>query len=109
MVNETETENFKKILLSIKKNNTQKWLAKELKVSPFAVSSWLNDGTFPTYENLQFIANYLNISFDQLMAKIKGEKLNQDFPEKAEMIFEYIKDIPKKEKIQLIKLLLDYL
>lgn len=53
------------------KNITITILAKDLNVSRQAVYSWLNNRYYPDIEALSKLANYFNVSFDEL---ITGEK-----------------------------------
>ena len=80
-------ENLKKLR---KKNDlTQEQLAEVLGVSPQAVSRWESEATYPDITMLPTIANYFDVSLDELigMEKIKDEKNIAEIVEKAKINF----------------------
>lgn len=73
-------ENLRK--LRIKNELTQEKLAEVFGVSPQAVSRWENNSTYPDVTMLPSIANYYNVSIDELMGmdEIRNvEKINSIF------------------------------
>lgn len=73
-------ENLRK--LRIKNELTQEKLAEVFGVSPQAISRWENNSTYPDVTMLPSIANYYNISIDELMGmdEIRNiEKINNTF------------------------------
>jgi len=73
-------ENLRK--LRIKNELTQEKLAEVLGVSPQAISRWENNSTYPDITMLPSIANYYNVSIDELMGmdEIRNvEKINSTF------------------------------
>jgi len=73
-------ENLRK--LRIKNELTQEKLAEVLGVSPQAISRWENNSTYPDITMLPSIANYYNVSIDELigMDEIRNvEKINSTF------------------------------
>lgn len=74
-------KNLKK--LRIKRDLTQEQLAEILNVSPQAISRWENASTYPDITMLPFIANYYDVSVDELigMEEIRNSiNLNEIFP-----------------------------
>jgi len=73
-------ENLRK--LRIKNELTQEKLAEAFGVSPQAISRWENNSTYPDITLLPSIANYYNVSIDELMGmyEIRNvEKINSTF------------------------------
>ncbi|BBH24865.1 hypothetical protein Back11_62100 [Paenibacillus baekrokdamisoli] len=73
-------ENLRK--LRIKNELTQEKLAEVFGVSPQAISRWENNSTYPDVTMLPSIANYYNVSIDELMGMddIRNvEKINSTF------------------------------
>lgn len=73
-------ENLRK--LRIKNELTQEKLAAAFGVSPQAISRWENNSTYPDITMLPSIANYYNVSIDELMGmdEIRNvEKINSTF------------------------------
>lgn len=73
-------ENLRK--LRIKNELTQEKLAEVFGVSPQAISRWENNSTYPDVTMLPSIANYYNVSIDELMGmdEIHNiEKINSTF------------------------------
>jgi transcriptional regulator with XRE-family HTH domain len=73
-------ENLRK--LRIRNELTQEQLAEIIGVSPQAISRWENNSTYPDVTMLPSIANYYNISIDELMGmdEIRNElKINNIF------------------------------
>jgi transcriptional regulator with XRE-family HTH domain len=73
-------ENLRK--LRIKNELTQEKLAEVFGVSPQAISRWENNSTYPDVTMLPSIANYYNVSIDELMGmdEIRNvEKINSTF------------------------------
>ena len=73
-------ENLRK--LRIKNELTQEKLAEVFGVSPQAISRWENNSTYPDITLLPSIANYYNVSIDELMGvdEIRNvEKINSTF------------------------------
>ncbi|OPJ61202.1 helix-turn-helix domain-containing protein [Clostridium oryzae] len=73
-------ENLRK--LRIKNELTQEKLAEVFGVSPQAISRWENNSTYPDVTMLPGIANYYNVSIDELMGmdEIRNiEKINSTF------------------------------
>ena len=73
-------ENLRK--LRIRNELTQEQLAEIFDVSPQAISRWENNSTYPDVTMLPSIANYYNISIDELMGmdEIRNEiKINNIF------------------------------
>ncbi len=73
-------ENLRK--LRIKNELTQEKLAEVFGVSPQAISRWENNSTYPDVTMLPSIANYYNVSIDELMGMDEihnVEKINSTF------------------------------
>jgi len=73
-------ENLRK--LRIKSELTQEKLAEVFGVSPQAISRWENNSTYPDVTMLPSIANYYNVSIDELMGMDEirnSEKINSTF------------------------------
>ncbi|MBO5955038.1 MAG: transcriptional regulator [Clostridia bacterium] len=64
----TFSEHFKKILKI--KNSSQYKLLKSNIVSRGHLNSWLKNGNLPSVENLVKIADFLNISIDELVGRV---------------------------------------
>lgn len=86
-------ENLRK--LRIGNELTQEQLAEIFGVSPQAISRWENNSTYPDVTMLPSIANYYNISIDELMGmdEIRNEvKINN--------IFSIVHEYETKDKIE---------
>ena len=92
----------------------QEDLAKALGVSPQAISRWEANGGYPDMELIPAIANYFNISIDELFgySKDRGDKLkailskadkaigeNGDLTECVEMLRAAIEEFPSEPKL----------
>jgi transcriptional regulator with XRE-family HTH domain len=93
-------ENLKK--LRIKNDLTQEKLAETFGVSPQAISRWENNSTYPDITMLPVIANYYNVSVDELigMDEIRNtEKINGIFS----LVHEYESKGMIEEAIQTLR------
>ena len=74
--------------LRLRNEQTQEQLADTLGVSPQAVSRWENETTYPDITLLPSIANYFNVTLDELfnMDELRSEsKLNEIFTQVHEL------------------------
>jgi transcriptional regulator with XRE-family HTH domain len=93
-------ENLRK--LRIKNELTQEKLAEVFGVSPQAISRWENNTTYPDVTMLPSIANYYNVSIDELMGmdEIRNvEKINSTFS----LVHEYESKGMVDEAIQVLR------
>lgn len=91
-------ENIKR--LRIENNLTQAELADCLSVSPQAVSRWENDQAYPDIELLAKLADYFNVSVDELM----GREISKTLSQKYEALYAQYHHDGAKDKDMLIKL-----
>ena len=93
---------------------TQEALADALGVTAQAVSRWEKDGSYPDMEMIPAIANYFNVSIDELFgySKDRGDKLkaillkadkaigeNSDMTECVEMLRAAIEEFPSEPNL----------
>jgi transcriptional regulator with XRE-family HTH domain len=106
-MNEEEQERFVELLLSIKGDMSERQLAKKMQISPFALNSWLR-GTTPKTENLNKIADYMGISLDVLMSKVRQKPLKgTPIPDTAVGCYELVQHLCDEEKLKLAKKLIN--
>lgn len=60
--------------LRLAKAATQERLARELKVSPQAISKWENDSNYPDIALLPQLAQFLGVTVDELLSGVKTEE-----------------------------------
>jgi transcriptional regulator with XRE-family HTH domain len=107
---EIRKENLSKLILRLKGENSEVELAEKIGVSQYAINTWLNKSHFPKSKNLQALADYLNLTTGQLLAKLdQEEKIDLSQVNNAQTIYLEIENLPAQEKVMLIKLLLDSL
>jgi transcriptional regulator with XRE-family HTH domain len=102
--------NLSNLLLRLKDGDSEKKLAHKIGVSQYSVNCWLNKKHFPDSSNLKKIADYMDISIDQLLSQLNEEETYKlEEIKTAQGIFTYILNLPLKEKLILMKLILDNL
>jgi transcriptional regulator with XRE-family HTH domain len=100
--------NLSNLLLRLKDGDSEKKLAHKIGVSQYSVNCWLNNKHFPDSSNLKKIADYMDISIDQLLSQLNEEEAYKlEEIKTAQGIFTYILNLPLKEKLILMKLILD--
>lgn len=86
--------------LLVQNNHSQAELARFVGVKNNTVNDWINKGTSPKIENLYRIAEFFDISFDNLFtnSETSSDSLSED---EAELL-KYYKQLPENEKNRLI-------
>lgn len=86
--------------LLVQNNHSQAELARFVGVKNNTVNDWINKGTSPKIENLYRIAEFFDISFDNLFtnAETSSNSLSEDEVE----LLKYYKQLPVNEKNRLI-------
>lgn len=86
--------------LLVQNNHSQAELARFVGVKNNTVNDWINKGTSPKIENLYRIAEFFDISFDNLFtnAKTSSNSLSEDEVE----LLKYYSQLPVNEKNRLI-------
>ena len=101
-------KNLSNLLLRLKGGDSEKKLAKKIGVSQYSVNCWLNQKHFPDTQNLKKIADYMDISIDELLSQLDQEATHRiEEIKTAQGIFTYIQKLPLQEKFILIKLIVD--
>jgi transcriptional regulator with XRE-family HTH domain len=105
---EIRKENLSKLILRLKGENSETELARKIGVSQYAINTWLNKTHFPKSKNLLALANYLNLTTGQLLAKLdQEEKIDLSQVNNAQAIYLQIQNLSAQEKLILIKLLVE--
>ncbi len=99
--------NLSNLLLRLKDNESERKLAQNIGVSQYAINCWLNNKHFPDTKNLKKIADYMDISIDQLLSQLNEEEAYKlEEIKTAQGIFNsIILNLSLKEKLILIKLI----
>jgi transcriptional regulator with XRE-family HTH domain len=96
------------MLKELQGNETQRWLARQMKVSPYSLNGWVNASIEPNLESLQKIADYTGESLDALLNRL-GVATNQttsNFPTNADGLIAYINDhLSRAERLKLLRLI----
>ena len=101
-----QRERLRDIIIKLKGENSQEWLAHRLGVSQYSVGSWLQMLQFPTTKNLGKIADYMGISISELLAEIQGKQY-KDTPQSAQQAFLMINQLSVNEQLKLARIILD--
>ena len=111
LMNEEERQNLAAILKNLQANLTQRQFAKILGISAFAMRSWIECEAVPTRENLEKIADYMGITLDQLLGKLRAQETVASTPNytKAEQLLPLVDHLPQAEMLKLARYLLDKL
>lgn len=108
-MNEAEKEKLVTILHSLQGELSQRQFAFKLGVTAHAINNWLNKVSLPNRENLEKLAKHMNISVDDLLSILRDKPVSSESHNitNATIAFNLLQNLPKAEKIKLIKLLLD--
>ena len=110
-MNEEERKKLAAILKNLQANLTQRQFAKIFGISSFAMRSWIECEAVPTRENLEKIAEYMGITLDQLLGKLRDRETAASTPNytKAEQLLPLVDQLPSAEMFKLTRYLLDKL
>ena len=86
--------------LLVQNNHSQAELARFVGVKNNTVNDWINKGTSPKIENLYRIAEFFDISFDNLFTK--AETSSNSLSEDEVELLKYYNQLPVNEKNRLI-------
>lgn len=81
--------------------------AKELGVSHVTLMSWVNCEGFPSRESLEKIAVVLGLTLDDLLANLRGDRVADIAPKRAEDLLPLANDLSDSEAFRLATLLLE--
>ncbi|MBW4598948.1 MAG: helix-turn-helix domain-containing protein [Calothrix sp. FI2-JRJ7] len=100
---------FVEKLMQAQAERSQRRFAKDLEVQLGTLQNWLRGDSYPTPENFKKIAAAAGMSQLELFAYIFDEDTSNlpPAPIQAEQALSYLAPLSKKEKVRLIKLLLD--
>ena len=111
LMNEEERKKLAAILKNLQANLSQRQFAKIFGISSFAMRSWIECEAVPTRENLEKIAEYMGITLDQLLGKLRDRETAASTPNytKAEQLLPLVGQLPPAEIFKLTRYLLDKL
>ncbi|MCA6580468.1 MAG: hypothetical protein IM537_18755 [Pseudanabaena sp. M57BS1SP1A06MG] len=95
------------ILKQAQGDRTARKFAKDLGVSHVTLMSWLNCEGFPSRESLEKIAVIRGQDLDDLLADLRGDRVADISPKKAEDLLPLANNLSDAEKFRLATLLLD--
>ena len=81
--------------------------AKELGVSHVTLMSWVNCEGFPSRESLEKIAVVLGMTLDDLLTDLRGDRIADISPKKAEDLLSLTNNLSDSEAFRLATLLLE--
>lgn len=81
--------------------------AKELGVSHVTLMSWVNCEGFPSRESLEKIAVVLGLTLDDLLTNLRGDRVADIAPKRAEDLLPLANDLSDSEAFRLATLLLE--
>lgn len=85
---------------------SQRQFAKDLGVSQGTVQNWLGGVGFPSSENLERIAVAAGMTLEELFNQVKGEE-SISAPKVAEDVLQLARQLDKRQRKRLVKLLID--
>ncbi len=95
------------ILKAAQGDRTARKFAKDLGVSHVTLMSWINCEGFPSRESLEKIAIIRGQSLDDLLADLRGDRIADISPKKAEDLLPLANDLSDSEAFRLATLLLE--
>ncbi|MCA6572117.1 MAG: hypothetical protein IM535_08370 [Pseudanabaena sp. M38BS1SP1A06MG] len=95
------------ILKQLQGERSARKFAKDLKVSHVTLMSWINCEAFPKREKLEDIANYRGQTLDDLLADLRGDRVVDISPKKAEDLLPLTNNLSHAEAFRLATLLLE--
>lgn len=105
---ELDRKKLSELLLQLQGEESQRWLAARLAVSPYSLNGWIRGGITPNTENLEKIAEYTGESLDALLARLGCERRTTpaDFPTTAEGLIAHLNQyLSRQERLRLLRLL----
>ena len=104
-------ERLSKLIKRLRAGRSHREFARKLRVSYNAVRSWELCESMPGIESLEKIADYSGQSIEEILAYLKGDEVNELKYQNHEIealddLIPRIKDLPKKDLIQLAKLII---
>ncbi|MFM7885848.1 MAG: hypothetical protein ACKPCM_03970 [Pseudanabaena sp.] len=95
------------ILKQLQGDHTARKFAKDLGVSHVTLMSWLNCEGFPNRESLEKIATFRGQTLDDLLVDLRGDRVADISPKRAEDLLPLANNLSDAEKFRLATLLLD--
>lgn len=95
------------ILKQLQGDRAVRKFAKDLGVSHVTLMSWLEREGFPSRESLEKIANYRGQTLDDLLADLRGDRVTDIAPRRAEDLLPLANNLSTSEAMRLAILLLE--
>lgn len=108
LMNDSEVRlRLSEILKQLQGERSARKFAKDLKVSHVTLMSWVNCEAFPKREKLEDIANYRGQTLDDLLADLRGDRVADVLPKRAEDLLPLANNLSDAEAFRLATLLLE--
>lgn len=95
------------ILKQLQGERSARKFAKDLGVSHVTLMSWVNCEAFPKREKLEDIANYRGQTLDDLLTDLRGDRVADISPKRAEDLLPLANNLSDSEVLRLAILLLE--
>lgn len=108
LMNDSEVRlKLSEILKQLQGERSARKFAKDLGVSHVTLMSWVNCEAFPKREKLEDIANYRGQTLDDLLTDLRGDRVADISPKRAEDLLPLANNLSDSEVLRLAILLLE--